>query len=61
MTKHKAIHLRDDINRLYVTGKKGGRGLANIEDFMGGTIQVIKGYVGRNKERLMTAASNRTG
>ena len=28
---HKALHLKDDIDRLYVS-RKGGRGLANIED-----------------------------
>ena len=30
MTMHKALHPRDD--RLYVSRKEGGRGLASIED-----------------------------
>ena len=30
MTMHKTLHTRDDIYRLYVSSKEGGRGLANI-------------------------------
>ena len=29
---HKALHPRDDVDRLYVSRKEGGRGLASIED-----------------------------
>ena len=32
MTMYKALHPRDDIDRLYVSRKKGGRELASIED-----------------------------
>ena len=32
MTMHKALHSRDDVDRLYVSRKEGGRGLAIIED-----------------------------
>ena len=32
MTMHKALHPRDDADRLYVPRKEGGRGLASIED-----------------------------
>ena len=32
MTMHKALHPRDDVDRLYVSRKEGGRGLASIED-----------------------------
>ena len=32
MTMHKALHPRDDIDRLCVSRKEGGRGLASIED-----------------------------
>ena len=32
ITMHKAIHPRDDVDRLYVPRKEGGRGLASIED-----------------------------
>ena len=29
---HKAQHLRDDIDRLFVSRKEGGRGLTSTED-----------------------------
>ena len=32
MTMHKALHARDDVDRLYVSRKEEGRGLASIED-----------------------------
>ena len=32
ITMHKALHLRDDVGRLYVLGKEGGRGPDSIED-----------------------------
>ena len=32
MTMHKDLHPREDIERLYVPRKKGGRDLARIED-----------------------------
>ena len=31
MTMHKALHPRDDVDRLYVPRKDGGRGLASIQ------------------------------
>ena len=38
MTMHKALHLRDYVNRLYIS-KKGGRGLTSIEDSVDASIQ----------------------
>ena len=35
MTIHKALHPRDDFDRLYVSRKEGGRGLASTEDSFG--------------------------
>ena len=32
MIMYKALHPRDDIDRLYVSRKEGGRRLASIED-----------------------------
>ena len=32
MRMHKALYLRDDVDRLYVSRKEGGRGFASIED-----------------------------
>ena len=39
MAMHKALYPRDDVDRLYVSGKEGGRGLTGIEDNVDVTIQ----------------------
>ena len=39
MTMHKALHPRDDVDRLYVSRKEGGRGFASIEDSVDASIQ----------------------
>ena len=36
---HKALHPRDSVDRLYVSRKEGGRGLASIEDSVDTSIQ----------------------
>ena len=40
MTMHKALHPRDDVNRLYLSRKEGGRGLASIGDSVHASIQL---------------------
>ena len=42
MTMHKALHPRDDIDRLYVSRKKGGKGLASTEDSFDTSIQRLE-------------------
>ena len=58
MTMHKALHPRDDKDRLYVSRKEGGRGLANIEDCVETTIQQLEDYTKKSKDRLLMAANN---
>ena len=36
---HKALHSRDDVARLYVPRKEGGRGLASIQVSVGASIE----------------------
>ena len=55
---HKALHPRDDKNRLYVSRKEGGRCLANIEDCVEATIQGLEEYTKKSKDRLLMAANN---
>ncbi len=45
MTMHKALHPRDDVDRLYVSRKEGGRGLASIEDTVDASIQRLEDYI----------------
>ena len=44
MTMQKALHPKDDIDRLYVSRKEGGRGLTSIEDSIDALIQRLEDY-----------------
>ena len=50
MTMHKALHPRDDVDRLYVSRKEGGRGLASIEDNVDASIRRLEGYIKNTME-----------
>ena len=54
MTMHKALHPRDDVNRLYVSRKEGGRGLTNIEESVDASIR-LEDYIEKHGEGLITA------
>ena len=48
MTTHKALHPRDDVDRLHVSRKEGGRGLASIEDSVDASIQRLEDHIERH-------------
>ena len=50
MTTHKALPTKDDVDRLYVSRKEGGRGLASIEDTVNASIQRLEDYVENTNE-----------
>ena len=54
MTIHKALHPRDDVDRLYVSRKEGGRGLASIEDTVDASIQRLEDYIEKHERLLIT-------
>ena len=60
MTMHKALYPRDDVNRLYVSRKDGGRGLASIEESVDGSIQRLKDNTGKHEGGLFEAIWNDT-
>ena len=45
MTMLKALHSRDDINRLHVSRKEEGRRLTNIQDSVNASIQRFENYI----------------
>ena len=51
---------RDDVDRLYVSRKEGGRGLASIEDTVDATIQRLKDYIEKHERGLITTIRNDT-
>ena len=58
MAMHKVLHPRDDIDRLYVPGTKGGRGLTSIED---SSIQRLDDYIEKRRNEPITATRNNSG
>ena len=58
MTMHKALHPGDDVDRLYVSRKEGGRGLACIEDTVDASIQRLKDYIEKHERGLITTIRN---
>ena len=56
MIIHKALHLRDDIDRLLESIKEGGRGLVSIEDSVDASIQGLEDYMETTK--IMTKMTN---
>ena len=57
---HKALHPSDDVDRLYMSRREGGRGLTNIEDCVNTSIQQLKDYIENHGGRLITATRNNT-
>ena len=55
MTMHKALYPRDDVDRLYVSRKEGGRGPTSIEDSVDASIQQLDDYIEKHERGLMTA------
>ena len=60
ITMHKALHPRDDDDRLYVSRKEGGRGLASIEDSVDASIQGLEDYIQKHDGGLITPIRNET-
>ena len=60
MTMHKLLHPRDDVDKLYVTRKEGGSGLASIEDSVDTSIQRLEDYIEKHVRGLITASRNNT-
>ena len=60
MTMHKALHPRDDVERLYASRKEGERGLASIEDSVDASIQQLEDYIEKNERGLIPAIRNDT-
>ena len=60
MTMHKALHHRDDVDRLYVSRKEGGRRLTSTEDNVDASIRRLEDYIEKHEGGLITAIRNDT-
>ena len=59
MTMNKALHYRDEVDRLYMSRKEGGRGLTSIEDSDEASMQRLDDYIEKHGE-LITATGKNT-
>ena len=55
---HKALHPRDDVDRLYVSRKEGGRTLASNEESFDASILRLQDYIQKHDGGLITATRN---
>ena len=53
MPMHKALHPREDVDRLYMSRRKGGRGLVSIESSVDMSIQRLEDYIEKRGVRLI--------
>ena len=60
MTTHKALHPRDDVDRIYVSKKEQRRRLASIEDSVDASTQRLEDYIEKHEQGLITAIRNNT-
>ena len=60
MTMHKALYPSDDVDRLYVSKKEGGRGLASIDDTVDASIQRLEDNTEKRERELITTIRNDT-
>ena len=49
MTMHKALHPREDVERIYVSRKERGRGLASIEDSVDASMQQFEDNIEKHE------------
>ena len=57
---HKALYPRDDVDRLYISRKGGGRGIARNEDSVDASIQRLEDYIGKHGGGLITSNTDNT-
>ena len=60
MTIKKELLPRDDVERLYVSRREGGRELTSIEDSVDTSIQRLENYFEKCGKRLITVTRNNT-
>ena len=50
LTMHKALHFRDNVDRLYVSRKEVGKGFASFEDSVDTSMQRLEDYIETTKK-----------
>ena len=60
MMVHKALHLRYDTDRMYMSRREEGRKLASIQDSIDASIQRLEEYINKQGRRLIIVTANMT-
>ena len=60
MTMHKALHPKDDVDRLYVSRKDGRSGSISNENTVDASIQQLEDFIERHERGLITTIRNDT-
>ena len=60
MTMHKTLYPKDDVDRIYVSRKEGGKGPASTEDSVDASIHRLEDYIQKHDGGLITATRNDT-
>ena len=61
MTMHQALNPKNDVTRIYLSKKEGGRGLISVEDTVKLNILGLERYVLTSEERLLITARKKDG
>ena len=59
MTMHKTFHSIDNLDRLYLSRKVGGRGLVRYEDIVDISVRWFEDNIKKSKERPETTQTTR--
>ena len=59
-TMHKVLHPRHVVDRLYISRRDGGRGIATIEDSFEASIRLLEDYIEKFEGGMITAIKNDT-
>ena len=60
MTIHKTLSPRDDVDRLHVSRKEGGRGPTRIENSVNASTQGLEDYIHRRGGKVIKTNGNIT-
>ena len=60
ITMHKALHPRDDVDKLWALRKEGGKGLASIKDSIDASIRRLEDYIVKTQRRTDYSHQNDT-
>ena len=56
LNMHQALHLRSNVERLYLPSSAGGKGLLNLEEWVNAEKRCLGQYLKRNEDEWLRSA-----